>query len=306
MDTCHSFLPEALSSVGFEIVFADQWDLSRVLREVHQAYGLVIRSRFSVDADMINQAKNLKFVGRLGAGLENIDLDTLKAKGIVCLSAPEGNRDAVGENCIAMILCLFNAIRRGDRQVKNKLWLREENRGIELSGKKVSLIGYGNMGKSFARKLAGFQVDVKFYDLEKGLEDEWAEEASMEDIYRDTDVLSLHTPLTPLTLGMVSRFFIKKFRKPFYLINTARGTIVDTKSLCEALDQGKILGACLDVLSFEDTSFGKISFEDPLFENLSNRENVLLTPHVAGWSDRSSEKMTRVLFDKICSTFSVN
>ena len=299
LDTCHHFLPRSLADAGFEIVLADTWDLDRVLKEIHQACGIVIRSSVPVDAKMIAAADNLKFVARLGAGLENIDVTLLKHKNIACLSAPEGNRDAVGEHCVAMILCLLNSIHRANAQVKQGLWLREENRGIELGGKKISIIGYGNMGGAFARKLRGFDVDVKCYDLRSGLQDKWARQVSMEEVYHDTDILSLHTPLTDLTLGMVSESFISRFKKPFYLINTARGTVVDTQALCSALDKGKILGACLDVLSFEGRAFNKVSFDDPLFKNLSGRENVLLTPHIAGWSEQSWKKMAQILFDKI-------
>lgn len=299
LDEVHPLLSEGLLAEGFELIDVNHRDKACFLDDVHQAFGLILRSKWPVDAEMIARARKLKFVARVGSGLENIDIEALHGRRIACISAPEGNRDAVGEHALGMLLCMLNNICRANRQVKNKQWLREENRGVELGEQRVSIVGYGNMGKSFARKLSGFGVEVKVCDLLPNVGDAWGRQTSLEEIFSSTDILSIHTPLTPHTQGMVSMDFIRKFKNPFYLINTARGPIVNLFDLCEALDDGLVLGACLDVLSFEDTSFESGSFDLPIFSRLKEKENVVLTPHIAGWSHQSAEKMARVILRKI-------
>jgi D-3-phosphoglycerate dehydrogenase len=242
----------------------------------------------------------------VGAGLENIDCDYAKRKGIHLIAAPEGNRNAVGEHTLGMLLSLFNKLHMADKEVRSGAWLREENRGLELDGKTVGLIGYGNMGKSFAKKLKGFDVNVLCYDIKEGVGDENANQVSLKELQERVDVLSLHTPQTPLTTHMVDRLFINSFSKPFWLLNTARGKSVVTKDLVEALISKKILGAGLDVLEYEKSSFENLFSDDVMpddFKYLIAANNVLLTPHVAGWTLESKEKLAQIIVDKIKEKF---
>src|SRR5690606_3814593 len=235
------------------------------------------RSRFTLDAEFLDKATNLKFIGRLGAGLENIDVDYAKSKGIFLASAPEGNRNAVGEHTLGMLLSLFNKLNKANREVRNGIWDREGNRGLELEGRTVGIIGYGNMGKAFAKKLSGFDVEVICYDIAVGVGDGNARQVDIVELFQRTDVLSLHVPQSPSTLNMIDAEFINKFQKPFWLLNTARGKCVVTADLVAALKSGKILGAGLDVLEYEKKSFENM-FSDsqmpPAFQYLVNTENV--------------------------------
>ena len=268
--------------------------------------GLIIRSRFAIDKQFLDKATNLKFIGRVGAGLENIDCDYAESKGIHLISAPEGNRNAVGEHALGMLLSLFNKLNKADIEVRQGKWLREDNRGVELEGKTVGLIGYGNMGKAFAKKLRGFNVEVLCYDIKPNVGDDNAKQISLSDLQEKADVLSLHTPQTELTVNMVNAKFINAFKNPFWLINTARGKSVVTEDLVESLKSGKILGAGLDVLEYEKTSFENLfSSNIPMaFQYLIQAENVLLTPHVAGWTIESKEKLAQIIVNKIANYFS--
>jgi len=268
--------------------------------------GLIIRSRFAIDKHFLDKATNLKFIGRVGAGLENIDCDYAESKGIHLISAPEGNRNAVGEHALGMLLSLFNKLNKADIEVRQGKWLREDNRGVELEGKTVGLIGYGNMGKAFAKKLRGFNVEVLCYDIKPNVGDDNAKQISLSDLQEKADVLSLHTPQTELTVNMVNAKFINAFKNPFWLINTARGKSVVTEDLVESLKSGKILGAGLDVLEYEKTSFENLfSSNTPMaFQYLIQAENVLLTPHVAGWTIESKEKLAQIIVNKIANYFS--
>jgi len=305
LDTNHSLLINQLKDLGF--TNHEDYTSSKEVVEakIHEYDGIVIRSRFTIDKQFLDKAINLKFIGRVGAGLENIDCDYAESKGVYLISAPEGNRNAVGEHALGMLLSLFNKLNKADKEVRQGKWLREDNRGIELDGKTVGLIGYGNMGKAFAKKLKGFDVEVLCYDIKLNIGDENARQVSLKELQEKADVLSLHTPQTLLTTNMVNEAYISQFKKSFWLINTARGKSVVTSDLVEALKSGKILGAGLDVLEYEKASFENLfSSEMPqAFEYLIQAENVLLTPHVAGWTIESKEKLAQTIVDKIKQRF---
>lgn len=305
LDTNHSLLINQLNDLGF--TNHEDYTSSKEVVEakIHEYDGIVIRSRFTIDKQFLDKATNLKFIGRVGAGLENIDCDYAESKGVYLISAPEGNRNAVGEHALGMLLSLFNKLNKADKEVRQGKWLREDNRGIELDGKTIGLIGYGNMGKAFAKKLKGFDVEVLCYDIKLNIGDENARQVSLKELQEKADVLSLHTPQTLLTTNMVNEAYISQFKKSFWLINTARGKSVVTSDLVEALKSGKILGAGLDVLEYEKASFENLfSSEMPqAFEYLIQAENVLLTPHVAGWTIESKEKLAQTIVDKIKQRF---
>lgn len=305
LDTNHPLLIEQFSELGFENHEDYTSSKSEVEEKIHLYDGIVIRSRFSIDKTFLDKATNLKFIGRVGAGLENIDCDYAESKGIELIAAPEGNRNAVGEHTLGMLLSLFNKLNKADAEVRQGKWLREENRGIELDGKTVGLIGYGNMGKAFAKKLRGFDVEVIFHDLLQGIEDENASQVSLQELQQKADVLSLHTPQTELTINMVNEEFINQFAKSFWIINTARGKSVVTKDLVSALQSGKVLGAGLDVLEYEKSSFENLFTGDlpEDFQYLVQAENVLLSPHVAGWTVESKIKLAQTIVDKVKAKF---
>ena len=305
IDSNHKLLLNQLNDLGF----TNHQDYTASKQEIETKIsdydGIIIRSRFAIDPQFLDAAKQLKFIGRVGAGLENIDCDYAEKKGVYLISAPEGNRNAVGEHSLGMLLSLFNKLNKADNEVRQGKWLREANRGLELDGKTVGLIGYGNMGKAFAKKLRGFEVEVLCYDIKAHVGNENCKQVSLEVLQDKSDVLSLHTPQTDLTINMVNSEFINNFRKPFWLINTARGKSVVTEDLVSALKSGKILGAGLDVLEYEKASFESL-FNSGLpeaFEYLTNANNVLLTPHVAGWTVESKEKLAQTIVDKIRAKF---
>jgi D-3-phosphoglycerate dehydrogenase len=302
LDSNHPLLLNELNDLGF----VNDEDYSSTKQEIeakiHLYDGFIIRSRFSIDKKFLNKATKLKFIGRVGAGLENIDCEYATSKKIELIAAPEGNRNAVGEHSLAMLLSLFNKLNKADKEVRNGKWLREENRGIELDGKTVALIGYGNMGKYFAKKLRGFDVEVLCYDIKPGVSDQNCKQVSLLEIQEKADVLSLHTPQTDLTKNMINTDFINSFKKDFWLINTARGSSIVTKDLVIALKSGKILGAGLDVLEYEKSSFENLFSNEKLpdaFQYLIHSENVLLSPHIAGWTIESNQKLAQTIVDKI-------
>lgn len=305
LDTNHSLLINQLNDFGFTNHEDYTSSKPEIEAKISDYDGIIIRSRFIIDKQLLDKATNLKFIGRVGAGLENIDCDYAKTKGIYLISAPEGNRNAVGEHALGMVLSLFNKLNKADSEVREGKWLREDNRGIELDGKTVGLIGYGNMGKAFAKKLKGFDVEVLCYDIKNNVGDNNAKQVSLKELQEKADVLSLHIPQTELTLNMVNTDFIDAFKKPFWLINTARGKSVVTSDLVEALKSGKIIGAGLDVLEYEKTSFENLfSSEMPeAFRYLIKSEYVLITPHVAGWTFESKEKLAQTIVDKIEAKF---
>ncbi len=291
-----------LRGAGFEC--DEEYSLSKeeVQQRMSGYHGVVIRSRFKLDAAFINASPDLKCIARAGAGMENIDVAYAQARGIACVHAPEGNRDAVGEQALGMLLALMNNLARADREVRTGKWIREGNRGYELGGKTVGIIGYGNMGSAFAQRLRGFEVNVLAYDKYKtGFGNEFVKESSPEEIFAQADVLSLHIPLTPETEYMVNDAFLSAFRKPLWLINSARGKVLDTAALVKHLQQGTVRGACLDVLEYEKVSFEAIdatALPAPM-QYLIQSDKVLLSPHIAGWTFESHEKIGKVLAQKI-------
>ncbi|RXR34155.1 hydroxyacid dehydrogenase [Flavobacterium piscinae] len=301
LDSNHSLLWKQLEELGFE----NHQDFASTKEEIEakiQDYqGIVIRSRFKIDKVFLDKATNLEFIARVGAGLESIDCEYANAKKIHLIAAPEGNRNAVGEHALGMLLSLMNKLNQANLSVKNGNWIREGHRGHELEGKTVGIIGFGNMGKSFAKKLRGFEVEVLCYDILPNVGDQNAKQVALEELQQKADVLSLHTPWTPETDKMVDKEFINAFAKPFWFINTARGKSVVTADLVKALQTGKILGAGLDVLEYEKLSFEKLfDGEKPAaFTYLLETENVLLSPHIGGWTFESHEKLAQVIVDKI-------
>ena len=306
IDSNHPLLWEQLEQAGFHNEADFTSSKSEIEAKIQNYHGIVIRSRFKIDAAFIDKAKNLKFIARVGAGLESIDCDYAKTKNIHLIAAPEGNRNAVGEHAIGMLLSLMNKLNRADKLVREGKWIREGNRGYEIEGKTIGLIGYGNMGKSFAKKLRGFDVEVLCYDILSSVGDENAKQVSLQDLQQKADVLSLHIPWTPQTDMMINTNFINAFAKPFWFINTSRGKNVVTDDLVTGLASGKILGAGLDVLEYEKLSFENlfIDSEKPkACEYLLHAENVLLTPHIAGWTFESHQKLAQVIVDKIIKLY---
>ena len=306
IDNNHPVLKEDLALLGCEN-HEDYSSCKEAIEKKISVYeGIVIRSRFKIDKTFIDAAQKLKFIARVGAGLESIDCDYAASKNIELIAAPEGNRNAVGEHALGMILSLFNKMKQADLQIREGKWWREQNRGLELEGKTIGLIGYGNMGKAFAKKLKGFDCEVLCYDLEENVRDQNAKQISLEELQQKTDVLSLHTPHNPQSFQMIDQNFIKAFAKPFYLINTARGSAVVTDDLVNALKTGKVLGACLDVLEYEKTSFENLFENKELpeaFQYLIESENVLLSPHIAGWTVESKYKLAKTITQKIAQLF---
>ena len=305
IDSNHPLLWEQLENAGFTNEADFTSTKEEVENKIENYHGIVIRSRFKIDKNFIDKAKNLQFIARVGAGLESIDCKYAESKNIKLIAAPEGNCNAVGEHALGMILSLFNKLNIADKEVKSGHWNRESNRGTELDGKTVGIIGYGNMGKSFAKKLRGFDVEVLCYDILPNVGDENAKQVSLEELQQKADVLSLHIPWTPETDKMVNATFINQFAKPFWLINTARGKSVVTTDLVVALQSGKILGAGLDVLEYEKLSFETLfEGEKPeAFDYLLHANNVILTPHIAGWTIESKEKLAQVIVNKINSLY---
>ena len=302
LDANHPLLVDQLESLGYNNFIDTESSKEEVEKKISIYDGLIIRSRFPIDKTFIDKAKNLKFIGRVGAGLETIDINYAKKKGIKLISAPEGNRNAVGEHTLGLLLGLLNKIRVADISVRNGKWLREPNRGIELEGKIIGLIGYGNMGKSFAQKLKGFDVEVLCYDIKNNVGDENAKQVTLNELKNSAEILSLHVPQTTDTKGMVNDSFISDFENPFWLLNTARGNCVVIKDLVKALKNNKILGAGLDVLEFENSSFESLLLTKNIsheMDYLIKSNKVLLTPHIAGWTNESKMKLAQVIVEKI-------
>ena len=306
LDTNHPLLQKGLENLGC-ICDEDYTSDKKTIEEKIQDYdGLIIRSRFSIDKPFFDKAINLKFIGRVGAGLENIDLAYAQQKGVYLIAAPEGNRNAVGEHTLGMLLSLFNKLNKADREVRQGKWLREENRGLEVDGKTIGLIGYGNTGKAFAKKLQGFDVDVICYDIKEAVSDTNCNQVTLEELQLKSDILSLHIPETLLTTNMVDTHFINGFHKPFWFLNTARGKALVTEDLVKALKSGQILGAGLDVLEYEKTSFENLFTQGNLpeaFQYLISSDAVILSPHVAGWTLESKEKLAQTIVDKVKAKF---
>lgn len=293
-----------MNDAGIECADGTHLSKEEILNIINHYEGIEIRSRFAIDKKFLDQCDHLKFIARAGAGMENIDVNVANEKGIVCINAPEGNRDAVGEHAIGMLLMLLNHLKRADTEVRQGIWKREENRGTELHGKTIGIIGFGNMGSAFAEKLKGFGVTMLAYDKYITINKtdySYVRQSSLEKIFDETDILSLHVPLTAETKYLVDDHFLEQFRKPIYLINTARGKVVETTALVNQIKSGRVIGACLDVLEYEHLSFEQLAHSDlpESFQYLVNSDKVMLSPHIAGWTNESNEKIASVLAEKI-------
>ena len=302
IDSNHPLLHTTLEKAGHICHLNYLWTKEEIINNVHLYDGIVIRSKIKITKEIIDKAVNLKFIARAGAGMENIDVEYAENKGIKCLHASEGNGNAVGEHAIAMLLGLFNNLCRADREVREGKWIREANRGIELMGKTVGIIGYGNMGSAFAERLKGFGVKVLVYDkYKKNFGNNLITETTPEHIFAEADVLSLHIPLTDETHYLINDAFINHFKKNIYIINTSRGKCLHTDDLVKNIKSKKVLGACLDVLEYEMVSFEKLEATHlpKAFQYLIQSDKVILSPHIAGWTKESNENIAMILADKI-------
>jgi len=300
LDTTHPFLGKELEKIGF----TNYYDFKTIKSElkISDFFGIIIRSRISIDKDFIDKCKNLKFIARIGSGIENIDVDYAKQKGIQIISTPEGNSNAVGEHALGMLLSILNNINSSNTEVKKGIWNRESNRGIELKNKTVGLIGYGNTGKSFAKKLIGFDVNTIFYDIKKIEKDNYANPVSLNYLKDNSDIISLHVSMTEESIGLINKNFIESCAKPFWLINTSRGSCIIINDLVKGLKDGKVLGAGLDVIAFEKKSFEKLTVNENDQSNLNylnSSNNVILTPHIAGWTQESKIRLVKIALEKI-------
>ncbi|MET1053874.1 MAG: 2-hydroxyacid dehydrogenase [Pedobacter sp.] len=297
VDDLHPAFKNRAVQLGYEVDDLPKITRAETLAAIAGYDGIAVRTKFRIDKELMDAAPNLKFVARAGAGLDNIDEAYAKEKGIQLINAPEGNRDALGEHAVALLLSLVNNLRKADTEIRNGIWDREGNRGWELKGKTVGIIGYGFMGSSFAEKLSGFGVKVIAYDKYKtGFSDAFARESSMEEIVKHSDVLSLHIPLTSETRQMVDEEYLYHFKKDIFFINTARGEIVSTKAVLSGLESGRILGAGLDVLEAE--RFPNLG-EQSWYAELKASPKVILTPHIGGWTFDSYRKISEVLAEKL-------
>lgn len=300
-DSNHDVLHETLLAAGHTCDL--YWDKNAdELRSLLPAYdALVIRSKFKITSELIDQCPRLKCIGRVGAGMENIDMPYAKKKKIICVNAPEGNRDAVGEHALGMLLMLMNNLKKADAEVRQNIWLRAPNRGFEITGKTVGIIGYGYMGSSFAHKLKGFDCKILAYDkYKKDFGNEDVIESPVQLLFDECDIVSLHVPLTTETTYLVNSDFLSSFRKPVYIINTARGKCLNTADLVKAIESGKVRGACLDVLEYESVSFERAELTSHApFQYLVKSDKVILSPHIAGWTHESNYKMSRIVAEKM-------
>lgn len=296
-------LIETLEEKGHECKVWPDCSYDTLLESIGEYDALVVRSKIIIDRNFIDKARNLKCIGRIGAGMETIDVDYAESCGIRCLNSPEGNRDAVGEHAVGLLLAMADKIAVADKEVRQGMWHREANRGFELKGRTIGIIGCGNMGTAFAKRLQGFECKIIAYDKYKpaGYAPTWVEEVTLGELQSRAEIVSLHVPLTEETHYMVDADFIDAFARPFYLINTARGAVVHTSALAEAMKRGKVLGAGLDVIEYEDMSKDGLDLDTltPDFRYLLESPNTVLTPHVAGWTVESREKLGSVLANKI-------
>lgn len=306
IDPTEPELRERLMASGFNCVDLQQASPETVMELLPTAFGVVIRSRMKVDRTFLDQASQLAFVARSGVGVEHIDLDYAAARGITIFTSPEGSRDTVGEHTLGMLLMLMNNLARADRQVRDGQWIRGGNRGYEIKGKTVGIIGYGNMGSAFAQRLQGFDCQVITHDkFKQNYGDEHAQEVSLQSLQEQADIVSLHIPYLPENHHLVNREYLAAFAKPIWLINTARGLIVDTEALVAGLQNGQVSGAALDVIEYEDQSFVHLDpqHQPPAFQALLDHPNTVLCPHIAGWSYEAEAGHARVLADKIEKQF---
>lgn len=306
LDKNHPLIEDQLTTKGFvlENDFTSSYD--EIIAKIDAYEGIIIRSRIPVDRNFLERAKNLRFIARVGAGMENIDVATAEKMRITLINSPEGNRDAVAEHVVGMLLMLMHRFNICCDEVKCGIWKREENRGDELMGKTFGIIGYGNMGKAVAKRLSGFGVEVIFHDILPDLSDQNARQVSLDELKKQADIISLHIPITEKTHYLIDKKFISETSKPFYLINTARGKNVKTKDLVEAIKNGKVKAAALDVLEYELSSFENIEAENSDLKFLLQSEKAIITPHIAGWTHQSKEKLAQFIVDKILHQFTGN
>ena len=305
-DTTHPTLPEQLEKAGFHCEHFYGKDPTAFQKSIADATGIIIRSKFPMNEEFLAKAKKLQFIGRVGAGMENIDVNFAQGHNILLFNAPEGNRDAVAEHTMGMLLALQNRLLIVDKEVRKGIWLREENRGTEIHGKTIAIIGFGNMGSAFAQRLKGFDVNVIAYDKYKQkYTPDGVEECSMEEVFKRADVVSLHIPLSKETHYLVDETWINSFKKPITLLNTSRGKIVKTQDLLDRLKKGKIIQAGLDVLEYESSSFEQFVLEDknPILKELLQSQKLILSPHIAGWTHESNRKLANVIVEKILKHF---
>ena len=304
IDTTHPCMKAMFEANGFSCDDGTKKTKEEIISLIENYSGIIVRSRITIDKNFIDKAVSLLFIGRVGAGMENIDVEYAEKKKIKCFNSPEGNRDAVGEQALGMLIALMNNFLRADKQVRSGEWKREENRGVEVKGKTIGIIGYGNMGSAFARKLKGFEANVIAYDKYKfNYSDEFVNEVSLEEIFENADILSFHVPLSEETRYMFNKSFINNFKKDFWLINTSRGPVVKTDDLVSALKSGKVKGAALDVIEYEETSFETLTTKElpEAWKFLISSDKVILSPHIAGWTEESKIKLATVLAEKIIS-----
>lgn len=305
IDTCHEILPEKLRNAGFLPDLQTDITQQELYLQIGNYHGLIMRSKYPADKTLLGYAKKLQFIGRIGAGMDNIDLEECKKRNIICLNSPEGNRNAVAEHAMGMLLTMTNNLLKADHQVRQGLWLREENRGIEIAGKTLGIIGFGNMGSAFARKMESFDVRILAYDKYKtAYGTEYVQEATMDQLFEECDILSIHVPLTPETQYLANNLFFNRFKKNILFINTSRGKVVHTSDLVSAMKSGKVTSAALDVLEYEGTSFESLDIaENSDLEYLLNSDKTILSPHIAGWTIESKKKLSEVLAQKIIELF---
>ena len=304
LDVNHPILIDSLNNLGY--INDEDYNSTKkdVIKKIKEYEGIVIRSRFIIDKNFINHAIKLKFIARVGSGIENIDFNYAISKNIKIISSPEGNSNAVGEHAMGLILSLANNINKSSNEVRNGVWQREENRGFEIENKTISILGLGNTGHSFAKKLSSFNCNVIYFDINNSIETPYARSCTLKEIFENTDVLSLHLPLTDKTKNLFNKTFIYKFKKPFFLINTSRGNIVNTNDMIDALNSKKILGAGLDVLDIEKVSFMSLDKNiNSNFKKLKKLDNVIITPHIAGWTNESKIKLAETIAEKIIKNF---
>ena len=299
LDENHPILAEQLAVLGFENIVDTQSSKEVIAQDIAQYHGLVIRSRFPIDKPFLQKAKKLRFIARVGSGLENIDVNAAATMNIAVLAAPEGNSPSVGEHALGMLLSLLNKLPQGNKEVRTGKWQREANRGEELGGKTIGIIGYGHTGKQFARKLAGFDVQVLCHDILNNVGDAYAEQVPLKKIYDQADVVSIHLPLNEITQQYVDHEFIGNMKKSFWLINTARGNQVVIEHLVNGIKANKVNGACLDVLDIETAAFDLNIEQSDDWQFLTASNRVILSPHVAGWTIQSHLRLSEVILSKI-------
>lgn len=302
LDPPHPLLVERLEKLGLELDFDYESPVEKLEKIIDQYDGLVIRSRIQLQSDFLEKAVKLKFIARYGVGTEHIDLEYASERGIAVFTSPEGSKDAVGEHTLGMLLMLMNHLGRADREIREGYWKREPNRGLEIKGKTVGILGYGNMGNAFAQRLAGFEARVIAYDKYKeNYGNQYAEAVSPEQLFAESDILSIHIPYMPSNHYFIDKKFLNSFRKDIYLVNTARGLVLNTADLVDAMEAGKVIGAALDVIEYEETSFVKLELSqlpEP-FQYLRRSERTVLAPHIGGWSMEAKLGHARVLAEKI-------